>query len=1642
MRRGIIMKRAGRLTNALPVVVILAGVAACGGDAGPTPPTPTPPTPPPPPPPPVAPVQVGTIPNQTVATGQTATLDVSSFFRDPDGGALTYTAESSAPAVVSVSLSGSTLTLTGVAEGSGTVTVTARDPGGLTAAQSFGVTVETPNRAPEPVGTIQDRSIEPGRTATVDVSSYFQDPDGDALVYAASSSDAGVATARTAGSDLLIDAIAEGTATVTVTATDPGNLSATQAFDVTVSGSSVTNLTNHSADEATPAWSPDGNQIAFTSFRDDANAPEIYVMNADGSGQTNLTNHPASDAEAAWSPDGTRIAFSSDRGDRGGNSEIYVMNADGSGVTRLTNHSARDGSPAWSPDGTRIAFGSARDGNWDIYAMNADGSRVARLTNNAALDLYPAWSPDGARIAFTSERDGNREIYVMNGDGSGVTRLTDHSAYDWDPAWSPDGVRIAFTSRRDGNHQIHVMNANGTGVTQLTDHSAGNWGPVWSPDGARIAFTSDRDGNFEVYVLNVPVLPPPPPPAAPVPVGTIPSQTVAGGRTATLDVSSFFRDPDGGALTYTAASSAPAVVSVSMSGSTLTMAGVADGSGTVTVTARDPDGLTAAQSFQVTVETPNRAPETVGTIPGQSLEPGRTATVDVSSYFQDPDGDALTYTAASSAPAVVSVSLSGSALTMAGVADGTATVTVTATDPDSVSAVQEFDVTVSGSRVTNLTNHSADEGSPAWSPDGARIAFTSDRDGNTEIYAMNADGSGVTRLTDHSAFDGGAAWSPDGARIAFTSDRGGITDIYAMNADGSGVTNLTNHSAHDSHPTWSPDGTRIAFASRRDGNAEIYAMNADGSGVTRLTSDSELDLHPAWSPDGARIAFTSYRDGDPEIYVMNADGSGVTRLTNRNARVPAWSPDGARIAFAAGRGDNYEIYVMNANGSGVTPVTSHSAFDYEPAWSPDGSRIAFTTDRDDPDGNHEIYVLNVPALPPPPPPAAPVPVGTIPNQAVAVGQTATLDVSSFFRDPDGGALAYTAASSAPAVVSVAMSGSTLTMAGVAEGTGTVTVAARDPDGLTAEQRFNVAVGGGGGDDHSCVRGRETVLAWAGSATGVLTAGDEDCFVVVMPAAATAGRLTAWTTGDTDTYGTLYDSSYGLIDENDDWVLSSDFNFLVAHAAASPGRYFIRVRGYDSDESGPYTIHVDDHGDSFESATVDWEALGLTFASLANAGSIAAPGDRDFFAFFLFESALTSVGTTGSMDTFGTLYDEAGEWIAEDDDSGPDRNFRIERQLEAGIYFVEVRGVGNSTGSYELGVGAVGARHSAYPAWSPDGSRIAFTSDRDGRVDIYVMNADGSGVRRLTNDAAWSLIPAWSPDGSRIAFTSSRGDSLDILVMRADGSGVRRLTGGSEWNDASPAWSPDGSRIAFASDRDTNDSDPDTFDAFEIYVMNADGSGVTRLTHNSEWDDGFPAWSPDGSRIAFASDRADGSNYQIHVMRADGSGVTRLTGGRQGWEATAPVWSPDGSRIAFSSDRDDDLDIYAMNADGTGVTRLTRDPAEDFWATWSPDGSRIAFTSNRDGNFEIYAMNADGTGVRRLTTTTAEGDAAEGDAVNGHFSEWLRGGSGPAFRFAPDRGDGARSADGAVPAGRDALLGPVPRQPVPKGTPQRRGGQRR
>ncbi|MCH8346287.1 MAG: PD40 domain-containing protein, partial [Chloroflexi bacterium] len=173
------------------------------------------------------------------------------------------------------------------------------------------------------------------------------------------------------------------------------------------------------------------------------------------------------------------------------------------------------------------------------------------------------------------------------------------------------------------------------------------------------------------------------------------------------------------------------------------------------------------------------------------------------------------------------------------------------------------------------------------------------------------------------------AWSPDGSKIAFSSDRDRNNEIYVINADGTGLKNLTNSPDSDTRPVWSPDGSKIAFV-----GGGIYVVNADGTGLTNLTTYSPgANGSPVWSPDGSRIAFLSDRGGSREIYVMNADGTGLVRLHNAWTEPPTWSPDGTAVAFVSAGG----IYLMSADGTdlfrlptGVLGVGK----DWAPAWSP------------------------------------------------------------------------------------------------------------------------------------------------------------------------------------------------------------------------------------------------------------------------------------------------------------------------------------------------------------------------------------------------------------------------------------------------------------------------------------------------------------------------------------------------------------------------------------------------------------------------------------------------------------------------------------------------------------------------------------
>jgi Tol biopolymer transport system component len=236
----------------------------------------------------------------------------------------------------------------------------------------------------------------------------------------------------------------------------------------------------------------------------------------------------------------------------------------------------------------------------------------------------------------------------------------------------------------------------------------------------------------------------------------------------------------------------------------------------------------------------------------------------------------------------------------------------------------------------------ARDGAPNWASDGTAIVFAAEvGEARGDIFIMNADGSGRRRLTTDPANDTNPALSPDGTRIAFESDRDGNSEIYVMDRNGRNPRRLTTDPARDASPAWSPDGTRIAFTSDRDNraSADVYIMRADGSGLERITSDL-ANWAPQFSPDGRELAVQIGRD----VWVITLATGARRRLTfdPQNGMNPTWSHDGRRIAFVSTRNRKAEILTMNADGSDPRVlVTMPAAGVIDPRWSPEGSHIAF-----------------------------------------------------------------------------------------------------------------------------------------------------------------------------------------------------------------------------------------------------------------------------------------------------------------------------------------------------------------------------------------------------------------------------------------------------------------------------------------------------------------------------------------------------------------------------------------------------------------------------------------------------------------------------------------------------------------------------
>ena len=514
---------------------------------------------------------LGDIPPVTLTEGDEVQRSVAELFSDPDGDALTYSATSSNSGVVTASMSGAIITVEAVTEGTATVTVTATDPDGASASLAVSFTVLARNEAPVVTDTIPPQNLTEGDTVTLDVSGNFSDPDGDELTFTVESTNTDAATATIDGSMVTIIAVAEGMATVAVTATDPDDAFALQEVMVKVEAANRAPVVT----DTIPAQ----------------NLTEGDTVTLDVSG--NFSD-----------PDGDELTYTAASSD----DTVATVSVSGAEVTV-----------------TGVAAGSA--------TVTVTATDPGDLSVTQMFDVTVAVANQSPEAVDTIADQG-----VAPGDSVTVDVSGNFS--------DPDGDELTYTAA-SSDDTVATVSVSGAEVT-VTGVAAGS---------ATVTVTATDPGDLSVtqmFDVTVAVAN-----QSPEAVGTIADQGVAPGDSVTVDVSGNFSDPDGDELTYTAASSDDTVATVSVSDVSVTVTGVAAGSATVTVTATDPGDLSVTQMFDVTVAVANQSPEAVGTIADQSVAPGDSVTVDVSGNFSDPDGDELTYTAASSDDTVATVSVSG-----------------------------------------------------------------------------------------------------------------------------------------------------------------------------------------------------------------------------------------------------------------------------------------------------------------------------------------------------------------------------------------------------------------------------------------------------------------------------------------------------------------------------------------------------------------------------------------------------------------------------------------------------------------------------------------------------------------------------------------------------------------------------------------------------------------------------------------------------------------------------------------------------------------------------------------------------------------------------------------------------------------------
>ena len=1280
----------------------------------------------------------------------------------------------------------------------------------------------------------------------------------------------------------------------------------------------------------------DSYRVAYSLATSNENESNVFSSGEENNEILQLTAHSLDSYSGSYNYDGTQIVFVSDRA---GKKQIYRANADGTGAIPLTKPSYNAIDPHWckvtnplNASFNKIVFASDAHGGWQLYTMNADGTSLTRLTNRTTLsydgdDYSPCWNYDGTRICFVSTRDGVEQIYYIQSNGTGTTGVDLSGFSNIDPSYNPASNVIAFSSNRTGSYDIYTINDDGSGFARVTQTGRDAIESSWVSN-TSIAFASRSNATKSIYTINSD--------------GTSLNRVTY----SAIDDGSPQANPAGTRIIYDSTRNKHRVV----------MSCLSTGIPINRLTENSPESFCPAfdrtgELFAFCSDRGNGKINIYKT--GSDLNIGTATAITDNECVNwqptwSPDSSQLAF----------SMNINGN--------------------------FQIYKINADGTGQTRLINDLYDCTFPSWKYDkeqvNERIIYMSDESGSYQIYSMETDGSNQIRITS----SGVNIWpsvSPDGAKIAFASNRdGGEFKLYVMNADGSSDVAVGNHVV-SSPITWSPDSTRVAF--NRD-DFEIYSVDiATGTNLDRITYNSNSEFYLSWDPDGTTIVYDSASElGRRSMkYVDPLGGDSQSVDTSDCQYGGAWSYDGSQIVFNRTSVNGRERMLSCAfDGSAKAAITLESIVsDKKAFYCASLNRVYF--ERLISGFNAEICYYN-------------------PANGAITTQYATNYSTSVLQDVSadglrqllayGGRLYELNSTTLTELVTDASLSIPADYACYSPDRKRVAIIM---PGVTGNyplqpQIFLYTISTKKLTKITDTDSVKRYISWRSTSPELLYTDEVSPGVHRLHTIKTNGSSRArFIDTNTDNEPTTEEIGGRWCSDGTKVVycrkVLGDNGGIFVTSGSGPGGN-ITLHTYLTSEIAGY--NVDDDILYFSGQDGDYYISGL-YSITGNAGAvrITSFGYNDRFASISTDASQIAVQSK-YLDVQNSSY---GIYVA-DFNTGWARTLlkasaaypdwgsndkilytTLTNNAPTGFGYINPNGTGNTVVSSTAGdqqarwsnnatkitfvrsgeiwmcnsngsnmvkvVDAITPLGNRSPSFTPDDEEIVFeVMSQNGNGEIYRVEAKESGaVSAVSFPGKW---PRVDPVAGRVLYAKELVASNILVWRNIDGTDETELTE-TYSQDTEPRYDRTTDDVVFASDRNGN---------YQIYSINLGGT-ETQVMSNA-YNDRYPYMNTDGSYMAFASDRGTNSNLDIYKRETSGGAVTRLT--TSTGEDYKPCWSQNSSKIAFVSTRTGTPQIWIMNNDGTNQTQLSTSGSNDFPAI-SPDNTLVMFTSNRSGQWELY-----------------------------------------------------------------------------------------